>query len=155
MENILDLFNIKKKVLIIGDLILDKFIFGSSDRLSSECPIPVFKEIRFEYRLGGAGNVAKNISNFGIETYLLTFVEKKLYILLKDLLLKENINCDNIISDNNYKTSIKTRYIADKYQCFRTDNECNNINIDEKIIIERLDKIIKNYDCIILSDYNP
>ncbi len=66
-------FDFKKKtVLVLGDIIKDSYYHGACDRISPEAPVPVVKIAKGTFRLGGAGNVAKNIRRFGIETYLLT-----------------------------------------------------------------------------------
>ena len=84
LNNIIDLLNSKKKILVIGEVVLDKYIYGKTNRLSSEVPLPVFNETKIEYRLGGAGNVAANLSNFGLSVYLLSLSElAKKYLLQK------------------------------------------------------------------------
>ena len=66
-------FDFKKKtVLVLGDIIKDSYYHGACDRISPEAPVPIVKIAKGTFRLGGAGNVAKNIRRFGIETYLLT-----------------------------------------------------------------------------------
>ena len=72
--NILKLLNKKEKVLVVGESILDRYVYGNSERISSEVPIPVFKSTENTYKLGGAANVAKNISNFGIDVSILTVI---------------------------------------------------------------------------------
>jgi len=61
----------KKSILVIGDLMLDQYIFGEIDRISPEAPVPILKVNKIENRLGGAGNVANNLINFGVQTTLI------------------------------------------------------------------------------------
>jgi len=61
----------KKSILVIGDLMLDQYIFGEIDRISPEAPVPILKAKRIENRLGGAGNVANNLINLGVQTTLI------------------------------------------------------------------------------------
>jgi len=71
--NILEEFK-KLKVLVVGDVILDRYIFGKVERISPEAPVPIVEVQREEFRLGGAGNVAHNLSSLGVKTYLLGVV---------------------------------------------------------------------------------
>jgi len=157
LDNLLNLFNTNKKVLVIGEIILDKYIYGKTDRISSEVSIPVFKEESIEYRLGGAGNVASNLSYFGLDVSILSIVNLENWNIIKNLLSKNLINYNNIIFDNNYLNSVKSRYISNNYQCFRTDKENSFFKFNKnkkKELYDNIDNIIKNYECILLSDYN-
>ena len=86
-------FDFKKKtVLVLGDIIKDSYYHGACDRISPEAPVPVVKIANGTFRLGGAGNVAKNIRRFGIETYLLTLTGDDVVCAdLKKACLEENI----------------------------------------------------------------
>jgi D-beta-D-heptose 7-phosphate kinase / D-beta-D-heptose 1-phosphate adenosyltransferase len=155
--NILKLLNNKKKILVIGELILDKYVYGASDRISSEIPIPVFKSKSHNYKLGGAANVAKNISNYGMGVAILTILDQGVsFGLAMNLLKKNNIYTGHIISDPKYTTPIKTRYFDGLYQCFRNDHE-KKYNIEENIISKLMSNFrqnFKKYDYIVISDYN-
>ncbi len=129
-ENILSLLNCK--VFCLGDLMLDEYVIGTTNRISPEGPIPVLdinKEVKM---LGGVGNVVRNLSTLATETYLVSLlgddsvskeVEKKL----------EKINVHkNIIKDSNRPTITKSRFIANDQQILRVDKE-NTIPIRKKI----------------------
>jgi D-beta-D-heptose 7-phosphate kinase/D-beta-D-heptose 1-phosphate adenosyltransferase len=145
-----------KKILVIGDSILDRYIYGKVYRVSPEAPVPVVVKKNDSYFLGGAANVAQNITSFGSKCTLLTVAGKdQAHDDLKNLCREKNIDCISII-DSNRPTTIKTRIIGNGHQIVRIDEE-----ITEKIsfeiqsqIIELLNKIIQDFDAVILQDYD-
>lgn len=148
-----------KNVLVIGDLILDKYISGTSNRISPEAPVPIISHGETEHQLGGASNVAKNIINLGAETHLIgtTGKDNNGRIILK-LLGKEGINPKNIIKDSNKPTTLKTRVISGNQQLLRIDEECiSEVSPDiQNQLLDMIHKIIRTSrpDGIIISDYN-
>ena len=144
----------KSKILVIGDAILDKYIFGSTNRISPEAPVPVLKIEKDIMKPGGAANVAANISSLGLNASLVANVGidnngKVLRKIIKSL----NINLISKL-DKNYITTTKTRIISQNQQLMRIDNEIDiNKNI-KKNIISSIEKLIKNSDAVIFSDYN-
>ncbi|MBT7543499.1 MAG: D-glycero-beta-D-manno-heptose 1-phosphate adenylyltransferase [Gammaproteobacteria bacterium] len=144
----------KSKILVIGDAMLDKYLFGSTNRISPEAPVPVLKIKEEILKPGGAANVAANLSSLGINTSLITDVGvdsngKILRKLIKSLKV-------NLISkiDKNIITTTKTRIISQNQQLIRIDDECNNSKITENNIKKETEKAIKNSDAVIFSDYN-
>ena len=155
LDNILGKFP-KVKVLIVGDLILDRFIRGESKRISPEAPVPVV-EVRDEtYNLGGAGNVANNIISLGGSVSIAGRVgnDYAAEILLKEL-KKKNINIDGLFADNTIKTSIKTRVIAGHQQVVRFDKEtvCELSPLTSAKIMRFINKKISSADAVLISDY--
>ena len=148
-----------KKLLIIGDLMLDKYIFGTSSRISPEAPVPVISQSNTEFCLGGAANVAKNIIDLGARVRLIgtTGADNNAKILLR-LLNKSGINTRNIIKDPNKPTTLKTRIISDDQQLVRIDEESHS-EISSKIqsqLLNSISRVIQTYkpDAVIISDYN-
>jgi len=145
-----------KKILVIGDSILDRYIYGKVYRVSPEAPVPVVVKKNDSYFLGGAANVAQNITSFGSKCTLLTVAGKdQAHEDLKNLCREKNIDCISII-DSTRPTTIKTRIIGNNHQIVRIDEE-----ITEKIsfeiqsqIIGLLNKIIQDFDAVILQDYD-
>ncbi len=155
LNNILEKFP-KAKVLIVGDLILDRFIYGESRRISPEAPVPVV-EVNYEtYQLGGAGNVANNIISLGGSVSVVGLVgnDYPAEILLKEL-NKKNIDTGGIFTDKAIKTSIKTRVIAGHQQVVRFDKEtvCELSPLLAVKIIQFINKKIPESDAVLISDY--
>ncbi len=136
------------KVLLIGDLMIDHYVMGSSSRISPEAPVPVIIP-QIEYSIpGGAGNVAMNLSSLGAQVTCLGYVGDDIWGEKLISLLKENkINTKNIEIIKNHPTTLKQRIYSNKKQVARIDVE--------HIIDWTSDfKLYQNYDLIILSDYN-
>jgi D-beta-D-heptose 7-phosphate kinase/D-beta-D-heptose 1-phosphate adenosyltransferase len=141
----------EKKILIYGDMIIDLYKNITTNRISSECCIPVFEEsdIKKKY-IGGAGNVLNNLLVLNDNIHLLSIVEDK---YIDSIISSENlIN----IHDPIYKNIIKTRYFSHNQQCFRFDSK-NEYKMSTNTINKfknKIDEILQNYSIIIISDYN-
>jgi len=139
-----------KKILIYGDVILDRYIFGGVNRISPEAPVPVIKVKKEEFRLGGAGNVSANIDKLGATSILMGIVGNDTYAeTLFELKSKNNF----IIRSKNNITLVKTRVISQKQQMVRIDRE-DPINLNPQVenkIQNDLNKV--SFDGIIVSDY--
>ncbi len=144
-----------KKILIIGDLILDSYIFGKVNRISPEAPVPVVEVVKESFLLGGAANVANNIIALGGNPSVVGIIGNDFAgRMLRELLESRNISCDGIFVDKR-PTSVKTRVIAHNQQVVRFDKEEK-----KKIEGKSLDKIltyigsaIATHDAVIVSDY--
>ena len=145
------------KILCVGDIILDSYVFGKVGRISPEAPIPILKSLDERFVLGGAGNVARNICAGGGCCHLLSLVGKDQYALtLKELVKKENRLTSDLIIDPTKSTTKKKRYISGQQQILRVDEE-DTSDISEKIEVKVLQKfktLISKYDLLVLSDYN-
>jgi ADP-heptose synthase, bifunctional sugar kinase/adenylyltransferase len=147
-SEILDAFK-SLKIAVVGDVMLDHYLFGNVERISPEAPVPVVEVLSEEYRLGGAANVASNLSHLGVNTYLCGVVgDDNANIIMSKKLKELNIENLNIISDK--PTTQKTRIIASHQQLIRIDWEDKSPFLDFKQI---LDKLPKDIDGIIVSDY--
>ena len=148
----------KYKIICIGDIILDHYIIGKVERISPEAPVPILMMESQNYEIGGAGNVARNISSMGAKTTLVYLSGYDLYSsIIKDLLQKDKNIKSFRINIPNFKIPIKTRFIKKDEHLLRVDNEKTNFKLINKyktLIIERLKKEIKKNDLIILSDYD-
>lgn len=153
IDNILKLEN--KKVLVIGDIMLDNYVRVEPKKISSEYPGIIANYSNEYYTLGGAANVACNISKFNVDVTLFGIIGKdKNGKLLKKMLRKEKINQNYVISSLNYKTITKKRVISlDNKQILRVDYEDTEIK-DYKEVLLNFNEIKKNtYDLIVISDY--
>jgi rfaE bifunctional protein kinase chain/domain len=155
LKEIIRRFN-KAKVLVIGDLILDEYIWGSVDRISPEAPVPVVWADKRTYVPGGAANVASNIRALDAKATLLGVVGKdKNSELLISELKKRGINTKGIFFEPNRVTTVKTRIIAGHQQVVRVDWEHrHSLSSDlNKRIAGFIRKHIDDFDAVIIEDY--
>lgn len=145
-----------KKILVVGDIILDQYSFGVVSRISPEAPIPILQKTEEKFIPGGAANVANNIVDLGATVSLCGVIGNDIEgkILLK-ILRDKKINIGCIIKDKLRPTTVKHRFIQGFHQLLRTDEEFTD-NIDlasEKKLISLIKNNIENVDCIVFSDY--
>lgn len=143
-------------ILVIGDFILDRFVWGSVDRISPEAPVPVVHVQRESYLPGGSLNVANNIRTLGGIVYPCGVVGRDLEgrMLLKAM-KREGIDIGGVVYDRNRRTSLKTRVIAHSQQVVRFDQE-NTSDISEedvKKILRFVRHNIQTIHVIIIEDY--
>jgi rfaE bifunctional protein kinase chain/domain len=152
VKNILSQFK-NKSILVIGDVMLDEYIWGNVDRISPEAPVPVVDVIREEYKLGGAGNVAKNLISLGAGKVYLSGVvgfDKAAEILI-DLYKGSGIDVSRIHYIADRKTTLKTRILGEHQHVVRVDRE-SKCEISEDASRSILN-IPSDIDAIIISDY--
>ncbi|MCC9621320.1 bifunctional D-glycero-beta-D-manno-heptose-7-phosphate kinase/D-glycero-beta-D-manno-heptose 1-phosphate adenylyltransferase HldE [Thalassospira sp. MA62] len=144
------------KVLCIGDVMLDRFVYGSVDRISPEAPIPVVRVERESAMLGGAGNVARNITALGASVQFLSLVGDD----LSGREVMEYVANDRgvepyIQTERNRPTTIKTRFIAGGQQLLRSDNETTSAITPETVsnLSALAGQLAPDAQAIILSDY--
>lgn len=147
-----------KKIVVIGDLMLDEYIIGDIHRVSPEAPVPVILEKERKYRLGGAANVAINIHAMESTPIVVGVIGKdENGAIIKSLFEKFHIK-SHLHEDDVKPTTVKTRFIAQRQQVLRRDIEStepltNDTNIS---LLERLKKVLQEErpDGVILQDYN-
>ena len=147
----------EKNILVIGDIILDAYIFGTVDRISQEAPVPIVSIAEKNFKPGGAANVALNLSGLGANVQLVGLTGSGINCdeLQKCFEKNNNINL-HLVKDESRPTSVKTRIIADGKQVARLDDEATNeINqIHKEQLKSVFDANSKNIDGIIIEDYN-
>lgn len=152
------LFEIPKtpKIAVVGDLMIDHYLWGKCERISPEAPVQVVEVIKESEVLGGACNVMNNLIALGAEVYGCGVVgDDANGTKLTEMLSKIGINCDGIFYDASRKTTKKSRIIASNQQVVRVDREDIapiSQNIENEIISFILDNL-NNFDAILLSDY--
>ena len=147
----------QKTVLLIGDGMLDAYMWGNVNRQSPEAPVPVVDVFRQEKRLGGAANVAKNLSALGARTIFCGFVgDDENGLLFKDLLAKNGLESTGIFEVKGRPTSVKTRVIAHNKHVLRVDEETTDELPDYGPFIQRIAQIInmEPVDVILFQDYD-
>ena len=143
-------------VLVIGDIMLDRFVYGSVDRISPESPVPVLSLEREDFMLGGTGNVAANLSALKTTPHIVSVIGADSYGQnIKDMLKTAGI-IDGLVIENGRPTTIKTRYLAGHQQLLRTDAENKNPISDQTAqnIIDQAKAFLPDVEALILSDYN-
>ncbi|HEM56370.1 MAG TPA: D-glycero-beta-D-manno-heptose-7-phosphate kinase [Thermodesulfobium narugense] len=149
-------FNTSKKILVIGDIMLDEYWFGDMERISPEAPVPVLKYLSSEFRLGGSANVAKNLTSLGANVSIVGIVGDDVESdRLKKLLFDSNIDTSGLIVSKKRPTTRKLRLIARKQQVLRVDSEDPSQIDGEELqgVINSLKKQIPECGAIIVSDY--
>ena len=146
----------KCRILVIGDVMLDHFIWGHVRRISPEAPVPIVEVTREEFYPGGAANVARNISPFSPHTHLMGRVGKDSAAdRLRDLLIADKVDPAPLLVHDTLPTISKARVSARQQQIVRVDREkLLPLTADELAEIEkRLRALAPNLDAIILEDY--
>jgi D-beta-D-heptose 7-phosphate kinase / D-beta-D-heptose 1-phosphate adenosyltransferase len=144
------------RVLVLGDVMLDRFVYGSVERISPEAPIPVVNVERVLDMPGGAANVARNIAAMGAHAIILGVVGDDAWAGDLRVQLASSATIDaHLIVDSSRPTSVKTRYVADGQQVMRADRESRDplpANIAERLLDE-FSAALAGADAVVLSDY--
>jgi D-beta-D-heptose 7-phosphate kinase / D-beta-D-heptose 1-phosphate adenosyltransferase len=143
-------------VLVLGDVMLDRFVYGTAERISPEAPIPVVSVDRCADMPGGAANVARNIADLGSKAILLGVVgADTLADDLRQQLLASPTISSRLITDASRPTSVKTRYVADGQQVMRADRESREpLSADvARRLLDAFAGVLAEADLVVLSDY--
>jgi len=155
LKNIISNFD-NARVMVIGDLILDEFVWGRVDRISPEAPVPVVWVDRESFMPGGASNVANNIATLGGKVDLVGIIgNDERGGILKSELDQRGVVTDGIIVDRTRPTVLKSRVIAHKQQIVRIDRELVN-PVSQKVlsrVISYVKKRMRDIDILIIEDY--
>jgi len=155
ITNILEGFK-NRKVVVVGDLMYDQYICGNVDRISPEAPVPVVNVVKEEGRLGGAGNVARNISSLGASVSMASVIGSDISgNKVLEMIESDGIDYSVIEIDTRRKTSTKTRVIAHTQHVVRIDKEDKFLISNDRVkaLIHGIQDI-RSLDAIIVSDYN-
>ena len=151
LENISNL-----KVLVVGDVMLDRYWWGNVSRISPEAPVPIVNLDSVSSALGGAANVAANIRGLGAKPFLLGVVgEDREADSIADLLIEKKISDEFLLSSSERRTTVKTRIIAHQQQIARVDQESKEILTarEEDELWNRAIDLIQRADIVVVSDY--
>jgi len=147
----------KLKVLIVGDVMIDKYVYGKVERVSPEAPVPVVDVQRTDSRLGGAGNVALNLSSLGSKPILCSVIgDDDAGNELIEIFNHNDLKTKGIIKSKNRKTTIKTRIIGNQHQLLRIDSEIKDDldKNDNELLIQKFEELINDVDVVIFQDYD-
>ena len=157
-KKLFDSFN-KLNVMVIGDVMVDSYLWGKVERISPEAPIPIVALRKREHRMGGAANVAMNIRAMGAKPILCSVIgtDDKGDIFL-ELMKKEKMNASGIVRSQRRITTTKFRIFGNAYQLLRVDEEVEDdlVHADYLTLSRVIDRILEteNVHCIIFQDYN-
>lgn len=141
------------RIIVIGDVMLDRYWSGQASRISPEAPVPVVKVKSVEDRIGGAGNVALNIAKLGGKVILLGVVgDDAESEILKQLLEDEEVVCDFVV-EKSLRSICKLRVMAQHQQLIRLDFEDTPIKFDRNALKEALIRYLPENDVVVFSDY--
>ena len=146
----------RARILVVGDVMLDQFIWGDVARISPEAPVPVVEFARENFMPGGAANVARNLSALNVATDLFGIVGRdEGGRQLKALLCQQNVNCVGLLADSKRVTTQKTRIVAHQQQVVRVDRE-SRLEADGPAIrrlVAALEPRLLGSDAVIIGDY--
>ena len=144
----------KVEILVVGDLMLDHYIWGSCDRISPEAPVQVVKIAKETHRLGGAGNVVQNVLALGAKVSVASVVgDDEVGLRIKNMLSELGAGGGLILSEKGRESSIKSRVMASHQQVVRIDKESAvKINLESELV-QKVTENLKNFSVVLLSDY--
>lgn len=146
----------KPVILVIGDLMVDHYIWGGATRLSPEAPVPIVNVKNETYTLGGAANLAQNLVSLGAAVSLAGVIGNDAAgEQFTGILLQEGINTDTLIKDDSRPTTVKTRVLAGSQQLLRIDRELNDelTAAAENELMQKLIPAMDGIAMVVLSDY--
>jgi rfaE bifunctional protein kinase chain/domain len=156
IKKIFDSFN-ELNVLIIGDVMLDSYIWGAVERISPEAPVPIVNVKKKDFRLGGAANVALNVASLGAKPILVALIGddddgKKLIQRLEE----GRISKEGIVVSSHRPTTVKTRIIASHQHVVRVDEESDKVvnAREESDLLMRIEKLLPSCHVVIFEDYD-
>ena len=146
----------RPRILVLGDMILDRFVHGDAARISPEAPVPVVRQSRIEHRLGGAANVAANVRALGGQVRIVGVAGADAEgRLLREMITELGVGVDDLIELEGRPTTVKTRVIARHQQVLRVDVEdCALLGHEDASKVEsRVHGALGHVDALIVSDY--
>ncbi len=143
----------KARVLVVGDVMLDRYWFGHVDRISPEAPVPVVRVDRSEERPGGAANVARNVAALGAKATLLSVVGRDEAAKQLESLLKKGGVRLRLLRDRSVATTVKLRVIGRAQQLLRVDFEAPPTGEVLATLMNEYQALLEQHDVVILSDY--
>jgi len=146
-------------IVVVGDVMLDSYLYGKVERISPEAPVPIVAVNRKDHRLGGAANVALNLKQLSVNPILCSVIGNDEYgEKICQLLEKENIESDYVIKSNNRISTVKTRVIGNNQQVLRVDEEITSKlkEEDENALFDMIIKVCstQKVDALIFEDYD-
>jgi D-beta-D-heptose 7-phosphate kinase / D-beta-D-heptose 1-phosphate adenosyltransferase len=143
----------RAQVLVVGDVMLDRYWYGATSRISPEAPVPVVKVGEIEERAGGAGNVALNVASLGGAATVLAFTgDDESAVSLRALLAQRGVDC-RFVPVPNHATITKLRVVSRHQQLLRLDFESGFAGIGAETLLDQYQRALPAADAVVLSDY--
>lgn len=143
----------RARILVVGDIMLDRYWFGEVERISPEAPVPVVRVVKREDRLGGAANVARNIVALGAQVTLAGFIgEDEAALSVRHLLSEAGIQA-HMITDDAHPTTLKMRVLGHLQQLLRIDFEEKPTPALLNALRDQAESLLSGHDVLVLSDY--
>ncbi len=155
-QEIFDAFN-NLKILVIGDVMIDSYLWGKVNRISPEAPVPVVDVQKREWRLGGAANVALNLQSLGATPVLRSVIgddaDADTFVALME---EEKLDASVLIRSEIRKTTIKHRIMSGSHHLLRVDSEqTNDLSAKEStLLLQAIDDLLDECDAVLFEDYN-
>ncbi len=146
----------RARVLVLGDVMLDRYVYGSVDRMSPEAPVPVLRQESLRAMAGGAGNVARNVAALGGKAVLIGLIgDDAAGRQLAEMLGGEQGVTVRLVTDPGRRTTVKTRFVAGRQQLLRADDETAQpaSGATAASLLDALDAALPAVDIVLLSDY--
>ena len=156
IQEVLEAFK-NLRVMVIGDVMIDAYIYGSVKRISPEAPVPVVSVTKRDKRLGGAANVALNVQALGAKPILCSVIGKDTDgHEFKELLNIQNLSSDGILESDQRITTVKNRVMSSSQHLLRIDSEIetNLSGQDEEFFVAKLKSLMVDCDLVIFEDYD-
>ena len=147
----------KLKILVVGDIMLDEYIWGDIKRISEEAPIPIISVNSKSYNIGGAGNVASNLVGLGAKVSIAGIIgQDHESEIIYNIFKKQNIDYSMVFSLPTRQTTLKSRYLSKSQQIFRVDSEISSpLLLEQKTkLFEKIKSNINKYNAIIIQSYD-
>lgn len=145
------------KVLVLGDVMIDSYLWGKVDRISPEAPVPIVLVKESDKRLGGAANVALNLQSLGATPILCSVIGDDLEgEFFFKLLQKNNLQSDGIVKSSSRITTVKNRVISGSHHMLRIDSEDDSaLNMeDSQLLFSKIESLLSECDAVIFEDYD-
>jgi len=156
IESFFEAFN-NLKILVIGDVMIDAYVWGNVSRISPEAPVPVVNVKSREKRLGGAANVALNLQSLGAKPILCAVIgDDNDGDTFQELLKKREITSQGIVSSKSRITTVKERVLSGSQHLLRIDDESLNSlsSTEEESLVQKISALIPDCDAVIFEDYD-
>ena len=156
-SRVAEVLNPTRRILVVGEMMLDEFICGKVARISPEAPVPVVDVVKETFNAGGAANVARNLREFVEHVHLVSLAGTGHDAdMLREILETRGVALDGVIFDSSYTTIRKTRIIARNQQVVRVDRERRRGFTDAQRaqVLAHFERLLPSLDAIILEDYD-